>query len=125
MLELEHCCDLSNRRQAARLMFARARTTQNRPPYTFECIPGGRFDVSSSYGQLDTADFSLFVILLVAASSLGWAGWLAFSGRSTEGTNTKYVAHVYCLPVAQTTWKIEFIIRRKLDIEQKVNVWPL
>ena len=63
-IQLEHCANITDKKQADYLSFAVAKSG---PPFNFEYLPGGSFSPDSQYGTIYLKEFSFLAIVLSAA----------------------------------------------------------
>ena len=80
-VQLDHCADIVNETQTKYLSFVVADSTK--PPYKFELLPGGIFNVHSHFGTISLKKFSLIAIVIVASSIV--AGFSAHSSAIIGG----------------------------------------
>ena len=64
MVQLEHCANIADEKQAECLSFV---ITKSGPPLKFEYLPGGSFFPCSQYGTIHLEEFSYLAIVLCAA----------------------------------------------------------
>ena len=62
-VQLEHCVNITDKKQAKYLSFVVAKSG---PPFNFEYLPGGSFCPGSQYGTIHLKEFSLLGIVLCA-----------------------------------------------------------
>ena len=63
-VQLEHCVNITDEKQAKYLCFVLAKSG---PPFKFEYLPGGSFCPGSQYGTIHLKEFSKLAIVLCAA----------------------------------------------------------
>ena len=68
-IEIQHCCDISDRYDKEDLTFVSASLSSG-PPYKFDIISGGRFDIGSNYATLERSSFSIFSVFLKGVRAL-------------------------------------------------------
>ena len=56
-LSIQHCVDLQKPEQAKLLSFMRAKCSQQKPPYIFQHLDGGKFPLDSPYGSIVLKQF--------------------------------------------------------------------
>ena len=64
-VQLEHCANITDEKQAEYLCFVIAKSG---PPFKFEYLPGGSFCPCSQYGTIHLKEFSLVAIVLCSAA---------------------------------------------------------
>ena len=62
LLRIQHCVALDKASKHSRLSFYRASLKEPKPPYHFKRVNGGKFDISSEFGELQLPMFSAKVI---------------------------------------------------------------
>ena len=62
LLKIQHCVALNEASEHSQLSFYRATLKEPTPPYHFRRAKGGRFDISSQYGQLELPVFCAMAI---------------------------------------------------------------
>ena len=75
-IQLEHCANITNKKQAQHLSFVVAKSG---PPFKFEYLPGGSFCPGSQYGTIHVKSFSILAIV-VLGSVVGGLSGIALGG---------------------------------------------
>ena len=64
LLLMEHCVVLRDSKDAMRMHFVRASSSQTTHPYLFDYMDHGDFPIGSIYGSIQLEHFSLFAIVV-------------------------------------------------------------
>ena len=86
-VQLEHCADITNKKQAEYLSFVVAKSG---PPFKFKCLPGGSFSPGSKYGTRLLEKFSYLAIVLCAVVGGVTMGEVGAIVGGVIGTATQY-----------------------------------
>ena len=86
-VQLEHCADITNKKQAEYLSFVVAKSG---PPFKFKCLPGGSFSPGSKYGTILLEKFSYLAIVLCAVVGGVTMGEVGAIVGGVIGTATQY-----------------------------------
>ena len=95
-IQLEHCANITDEKQAEYLSFVVAKSG---PPFKFEYLPGGSFCPGSQYGIIHLKEFSFLAIVLCAAvggATFGLGG-VALGGAVGSAIGYHYATSKYIL----------------------------
>ena len=95
-VQLEHCANITDEKQAEYLSFVVAKSG---PPFKFEYLPGGSFCPGSQYGIIHLKEFSFLAIVLCAAvggATFGLGG-VALGGAVGSAIGYHYATSKYIL----------------------------
>ena len=100
-LELQHC---EHPDQLSSLFFITAKCNQKTLPYQFQPLSKGSFSTESCYGAIELYQFS------------------AFGVARRKRKRKRYIACIFYIPKAITTWQVHFTIILDLDLRMEVTV---
>ena len=95
-VQLEHCANITDEKQAEYLSFVVAKSG---PPFKFEYLPGGSFPPCSQYGTIHLKEFSYLAIVIcaiVCGATFGLGG-VAVGGAVGSVIRYHYAASKYIL----------------------------
>ena len=104
-LEIEHCASLQDYSQSSSLRFIVAKCSQAELPYHFRTLEKGMFEPRSSYGSIQTTQFSIFGISIFRRL---WS-------------LQRYYCTLYYIQKDINKWHIDFIITSYLQASLKVR----
>ena len=100
VLEIQHCAKPES---ASNLSFVRSSSNQNKLPYTFKHLEGGKFTSHSSYGIL-TADKFCGIAIVGPPNAKG------------------YIASLFYLKHETVSWDIRFVVTLNTKLHRKVSL---
>ena len=95
-IQLEHCANITDEKQADYLSFVVAKSG---PPFKFKYLPGGSFPPGSQYGTIHLKEFSYLAIVICAiigGATFGLGG-VAVGGAVGSAIGYHYAASKYIL----------------------------
>ena len=96
-VQLEHCANITDEKQAEYLSFVVAKSG---PPFKFDYLPGGSFCPGSRYGIIHHKEFSYLAIIVLCAAVGGATfglGGVALGGAVGSAIGYRYATSKYIL----------------------------
>ena len=111
-VELQHCADITSKKDASQLSFVIAKCSQPDLPYRFKPLDGGVFSHHSSYGSIELSHFSILAVVSQPEEA-----------ASVAACPVNYCSQLYYKDHELDTKKVHFVITQ--DLELHMQVWSV